>query len=533
MRLGSVIQKLITIPAALQKCRNPVPRVAHPDWLRRRIEVKDDRMKQKKMTDMFMRQEGPAPVPQGDMEDFGKTVVPNRPIIGTSRRLGKRKGRPGAEEQEDDPYASLPGEMPSMTDDYVAWLQYQKKKWSIQKHARERRRQLFGDQQVTTNAGLGKHFRDKAQKLFVKDWQVLQLKASEVPGEVKAWVLIENQIQMLKIKVPRTLFLNMKDIKGLDDDIEGVTAEDVTNVCTLPNGHRSVNLYRLTMPEEVYVAESKNLMHMFSHPSVEGVYETQVPPTIRAVLDLGSICTVDDSQKGALGKGLEGAFDMSSLKRTQIKTPYLHQSPIEYIFVYHVVAGDRQIFGFFSTAKDEAYVVVYNAKDATLPNMDKLYAEQLLARKTKEPDGAWQKIFQYQDKIHFNITTPSTKKRLQKEVADILKNLREENRPVMVVVQSPKRQYLLDNVPALADFPILPLKSDPSDSNLPPLGWQSFVAKRIVTPESYVDFIELVVPELQKRGSYKTAYETGTLREKVFNAGARLPQQHTGSTYRH
>ena len=59
-----------------------------------------------------------------------------------------------------------------------------------------------------------------------------------------------------------------------------------------------------------------------------------------------------------------------------------------------------------------------------------------------------------------------------------------------------------------------------------------FNLTRIVTPESYVDFIDLVIPELQKRGSYKTAYETGTLREKVFQGTARLPEQHTGSTYR-
>ncbi|KAK5155689.1 DNA polymerase epsilon catalytic subunit, partial [Cryomyces antarcticus] len=52
-RLGSVIQKLITIPAASQKVRNPVPRVSHPEWLERRIRVKDDVFKQKKMTDMF------------------------------------------------------------------------------------------------------------------------------------------------------------------------------------------------------------------------------------------------------------------------------------------------------------------------------------------------------------------------------------------------------------------------------------------------------------------------------------------------
>jgi hypothetical protein len=47
-----------------------------------------------------------------------------------------------------------------------------------------------------------------------------------------------------------------------------------------------------------------------------------------------------------------------------------------------------------------------------------------------------------------------------------------------------------------------------------------------------VDFIELVIPELQKRGSYKTAYDHGSLREKLFHAEAHLPEQHIGSAYR-
>ena len=38
-RLGSVIQKLITIPAAMQKVSNPVSRIRHPDWLQDRKSV--------------------------------------------------------------------------------------------------------------------------------------------------------------------------------------------------------------------------------------------------------------------------------------------------------------------------------------------------------------------------------------------------------------------------------------------------------------------------------------------------------------
>ena len=38
-RLGNAIQKIITIPAAMQSVANPVPRIAHPDWLLRKARV--------------------------------------------------------------------------------------------------------------------------------------------------------------------------------------------------------------------------------------------------------------------------------------------------------------------------------------------------------------------------------------------------------------------------------------------------------------------------------------------------------------
>lgn len=45
-----------------------------------------------------------------------------------------------------------------------------------------------------------------------------------------------------------------------------------------------------------------------------------------------------------------------------------------------------------------------------------------------------------------------------------------------------------------------------------------------VTPDSMTDFIDLVVPELQRRGVYKTEYSDGTFREKLFRKGDRSLQ---------
>ena len=41
-----------------------------------------------------------------------------------------------------------------------------------------------------------------------------------------------------------------------------------------------------------------------------------------------------------------------------------------------------------------------------------------------------------------------------------------------------------------------------------------------------------LVPELQKRGVYKRDYAPGTLREKLFGGGPRLPQNHIGAQHR-
>ena len=54
-----------------------------------------------------------------------------------------------------------------------------------------------------------------------------------------------------------------------------------------------------------------------------------------------------------------------------------------------------------------------------------------------------------------------------------------------------------------------------------------------VTPGTFVDIVDLVVPELQRRGLYKTEYAPGTLREKLYGPGrARLPESHPAARIR-
>jgi alkanesulfonate monooxygenase len=64
-------------------------------------------------------------------------------------------------------------------------------------------------------------------------------------------------------------------------------------------------------------------------------------------------------------------------------------------------------------------------------------------------------------------------------------------------------------------------------------GVDGFNLAYAVYPETFTDFIDLVVPELQRRGRYKTAYRRGTLREKLFGEGrARLSASHPAARHR-
>lgn len=58
-----------------------------------------------------------------------------------------------------------------------------------------------------------------------------------------------------------------------------------------------------------------------------------------------------------------------------------------------------------------------------------------------------------------------------------------------------------------------------------------FNLTRTVVPESYEDFIDIVVPALQDRGRYKTEYAHGSLRNKLFEEGDRLSQRHAGTRF--
>lgn len=64
-------------------------------------------------------------------------------------------------------------------------------------------------------------------------------------------------------------------------------------------------------------------------------------------------------------------------------------------------------------------------------------------------------------------------------------------------------------------------------------GVDGFNLARLVAPESLNALVDLLTPELQNRGRFKTAYAEGPLRRKLFpDGGDRLPDRHAAAAWR-
>lgn len=152
-RLGGTIQKIITIPAALQGLANPVPRVQHPDWLHKKMLEKNDVLKQRRINEMFTSRPKPKPLATeedklADMEDLagkdGGEGAAGCPIVTKRKRIQLEEH----DEEEAQPQATTwrqalgaPPPIGETRKTIVEWVRFQKKKWKWQQDQRQRNRQ--------------------------------------------------------------------------------------------------------------------------------------------------------------------------------------------------------------------------------------------------------------------------------------------------------------------------------------------------------------------------------------------------------
>ena len=259
-RLGSVIQKLITIPAAMQGVSNPVSRIKHPDWLHRRVAGAVDKFKQNKVTDFFSTAVPKDPNDEGEMEDFGVSKAPSTGRIAVVTRKPKRKK---TEEQVEEEIADAV--LPDPHADYSAWLKAIKPRWRKMVEAR------CGGSAAAIVPAMFKGARIPT----TQRWDIIQIRPSKIPGRFTMWVFVDGQLTPVPLRIPRQFYLHLKT-KPKDDLFRTEYYQCDKVIKHLPRDIPCKHLYRIVVKEELYHDIEEHFTDLMNDPNVEGVFERQV-----------------------------------------------------------------------------------------------------------------------------------------------------------------------------------------------------------------------------------------------------------------
>uniref|UniRef100_A0A3B3CYW5 DNA polymerase epsilon catalytic subunit n=1 Tax=Oryzias melastigma TaxID=30732 RepID=A0A3B3CYW5_ORYME len=498
-RLGSAIQKIITIPAALQQVKNPVPRVRHPDWLHKKLLEKNDIYKQKKISELFTS-EGKRQVAHqhldsdqpADIEDFGVPARPLQPaiLISTKRKRASQGGDSQVESQDVELTQSWreilgpPPPMGTTKEERLVWLRYHKKKWELQlkqrKERRKRRKLLDGEAQPVgggvirdgPTTGLGSFLRRTARSILDMPWQIVQIAETSHPGLYKLWAVIGNDLHCMKLNIPRVFYVNQKVPK----QEEGATYKKVNRM--LPRSNMVYYLYEYSVAEDMYQEHINEINADLSAPDIEGVYETQVPLLFRALVQLGCVCMVNKHVVRDLAGREADTFDLDHLEmRSLAQFSYLEPGSVRHMYLYHHNQGHKALFGLFIPSQRKASIFILDTvRSNQMPNLSNLYSAERTALLEKTSEELLPP-----EKHTFEVRAENDMKAISRALQRILLSYKEERRgPTLIAVQSNwELRRLTAGMPVLEEFPAIPVHVlDEINYNV--LDWQRHGARRMI-----------------------------------------------------
>ncbi|KAI0343807.1 DUF1744-domain-containing protein [Trametopsis cervina] len=467
-RLGSVIQKLITIPAAMQKVANPVPRIRHPDWLHRRVAAVDDKFRQHKMTDFFRKMtvgEDTSQQVAMDVEDLQATQPTDgrRRIAVVNRKPVRRESTPEEE----------PLNIGSHKDNWSAWLPGGRRTW---------RRHLKMKLGLDASDALPGMFRGATSSSRVNSrWDIVQIRPTKTPGRFNLWISMDTRLACVPLRVPREFYIHLRAPPRIDRfKTDLYKAEKV--VKSLPRDRPCANLYKLTVREDLYLEGQDHFIDLTNDPLVDGVYELQVPLVIRALLRLGKTCATDVSGL-TLNRAETVGFDLQQLGRagSSGRHKYLNGGTNgKYIFLYHATTSQSNVH-LFALFLPNGPVRLHLVDPAThrqaMPRLQETYGE--LLQKRLETIGA-SASFIYPSTREFVSSYHQNDKRALIAISKELGFL--ENQGYTVVISSLKESTYFDaHISKLSKFPVLSMPKARTPHTLVELIWQREAAQKMLT----------------------------------------------------
>ena len=502
-RLASTIQKIITMPAALQDVSNPVPRVEHPDWLKKKIAIKEDKLKQTSLNRFFTKtDQAPTQRKVKDIEDLFKADDDVNEAMSKAARVAKSRTVKGGKRKRVGQSSSaeetlvLPPEVPSIDGDYGDWLKYSKIKWKIQARDRQRRTELFGStNNVAQRSALGSLMRKQAESYANSNWEVLQYKTTNEPGVLDVFVSVSGKLQILKFIIPKVIYVKFKTDTLPLAKIKYCISEKVTS--TLPNipalsEMGGSNLFKLTLPESVYQEEIEKRTSILNDENVLGIFESTIPANERAIMELGSTVSFNSNGVGSLGRGLQTGFDMKNLRMLE-SDKYLRRFGGAISYVLH-----------FTTNIGYELFLVYRSWDSVI-NMFVLkpssHAQELndtvitnvfkqCYQKRMDSKGKFSRYGDVDEHSLFATEYFSDYQKLMRKLGNELGKLKEEKgQQFLLLLQSPYTKKIINSTKHFKNLPVIEWPSN--ETELPQLNWQQLfinkIMKQLLFSGSWID----------------------------------------------
>ena len=512
-RLGKAIQKIVTIPAAMQLVKNPVDRVPHPDWLLKKVRERLDPLKQNKMTNFFEATDKPLDLAM-ELEGTMTRGEPSAATVVKHKGAG-RKGRMVAEEATVKPLPELEAgtrvvklgrdvdaEGTTMYTDFEGWHAYMRTLWHNQSIERKRRRleDADGDSSMrklrrTAGAagGLSTFYQTVHYSMLNRHWDVLQICETSTPGLFNVWAVLDDRsMQKIKLEVPRIFYVNTRLRDGQAPTSKGLSRK-------LPFGKTCYNLEEVRMPEEKYQEHAKEIAAQHEDPAVEGLYETQVPLLFRAVLDIGCVAKVVNRPGGFRERVVKrrerpdtvALEDLRSENTTQC--PYLPRSrgELRKAYLYHSFSeSDGGARGFVAlmapmeAKRCHVWIVSRNA-NGQRPPLARYYKDACSEQAAAAEDSAERDALLARGEAgcEFEVDTASTLAEAWFGVVEVLRRFQEENAaaPTVLLKHSTRTTAELQReMPILHDFPVMEVFANEQDNQYEPLGWEAKAGHSLV-----------------------------------------------------
>lgn len=447
-RFNSCIQKIITIPAALQNIRNPVPRVPHPDWLHKRLVEKNSLYKQKRITDVFNSVDKQTHDENNeqqlnvtnDIEDIGAPTKSSISLIKkTTKKNLKRKRDDNNDKNSTRQWRVALGPPPPFgqtTGQHIKWLNYQKRKWDLQ-HEQRRQPSVISNnpqqstkQKSATDGKIDSYIRRAAEHLHTRPWQIVSYEMTDQPGVFKAWCLVENELAQIKIKVPRIFYVNYRTPientiqEHLKQTQRSTAYERTINSCSkrvnrlLPRCSQAYFLYEYRLDETHFRDYYTDIMTDMSNPNIEGVYEMNVPLDFRLLMTLGCICSLRKEHYRA--NMLSNLYEFDELEFLSLsEQSYLQAGSLQCIYLYIHQDNGKMFIGLFIPNNCRVFIGILDSiRENQMPNLNKLLKNECEKRLQRGIDTNLLPINEHQFEVKVDTDIQNIWRRFNKIISN-------------------------------------------------------------------------------------------------------------------